>query len=173
MLVTNSQKEFELPDSGTFVGVVVDVVDLGVKVHPVYGSKQKLRVVWLLDKKDSEGNPFRVMQQCNAVVTDKPKESTLYTIAKKVIGTTPTTPFDTDTLIGKSNKLFIEREQDQKTQRWYANVKAILPLDGSPALAVPANFVRDQDKNKQAQPGSAPNTAQAPAAAAQGTDIPF
>lgn len=148
MLINQSQKDFELPDSGTFTGVVADVVDLGEKVHPVYGTKKRIRIVWVLDKNDSEGRPFRVMVSANATVADKPKESTLYTVAKKVLGTVPTIPFETETLIGRSNKLFVEREQDPKTGKWYANVKAILPLDGAPALAIPTNFVRDQDKPK-------------------------
>lgn len=160
-LVANNQKEFEKPPSGTYVGTIADVVELG-EVADAYGKKFKLRIVWLLNKNDSEGRPFQVMKQVNQTMANKPKESNLYTLVRKVIGGTPTIPYDTDQLIGRSNVLFIEQEK-AANGNIYANIKAILPLEpDSRPIAIPTTFVRAQDKAKQGQ-----QTAQPPAQAQQ------
>jgi len=45
LIVEDKKKVYEKPDSGTFVAVIADVVDLGPKPTK-YGSRNKIRLVW-------------------------------------------------------------------------------------------------------------------------------
>jgi len=143
MLIENNTKIFEKPDTGQFAGTIIDVVDLG-KIKTNFGEKVKIRIVWALDKNDSEGQPYRVMRQLTASVHEK---SQLTEVVKGITGQAPVAPFDPDTLIGRSNMLWIAKEKDAATGKDFANVKAILPLPaGMAAPPVPQGFVRYKDR---------------------------
>jgi hypothetical protein len=180
MQVGAGTKEFEKPKSGLYTGVLADIVDLGL-VQGKYGSKPKIRLVWLLNAKDSEGNYFRVMQQVTPVMSEK---ATLRGIVRDILGEYPPIPYELENLIGKNARLVISTEEaaDKKT---YANIKAIIQLEpGTPAFAIPQGFVRAQDKPKngyqpqaqaqQSAPASPAPVAAAPAPATKQNDaIPF
>lgn len=151
LMVNDNKKIYEKPDSGSFVGVIADIVDLG-PVGTKFGIKNKVRVVWVLGKadgsgyaNDSEGNPFRVMSSVNATMNEK---SDLFKLVRSVLGAAPPVPYDVELLIGKSNMLFVVREADATDpKKEYANVKGIVALPANvPALAIPATFVRNKDK---------------------------
>lgn len=145
MIITETKKNYERPDSGEFVGVIADAVDLGT-VPTKFGPKVKIRLVWVLDRNDSEGKPFRAMKQINASLDEK---SELYKTVAAITGAAPQVGFDTESLIGKANTLFIVKEKSQDGKTDYANIKAILPLKaGAVVPAIPADFVRAKDKNK-------------------------
>lgn len=147
MLIDSNQKVFENPDTGVFNGTIVDIVDLGPQQDKYGKTKVRLRVVWVLDKNDSEGRPFRAVRHVNAVITDKPKKSNLYEVVEGVLGTAPPVLFDTEALIGRSNELWIARETDPVTKKVYANIKMINPLKpGVVPPPIPQGFVRDKDK---------------------------
>ena len=116
-------------------------------------DKVRIRIIWVLDKLDSEGKPFRVMREVNASIADKPKKSSLYEIVEGVFGRAPQVPFDDETLINRSNELTVVRETDPKTGKVYANIKAILPLPaGAVPPAIPQGFVRAKFRSQvQAQ----------------------
>ena len=170
ILVTDNKKNYEKPGSGAFVGVIADVVDLGI-IATTFGNKSKVRIVWVLGKidgsgyaVDSEGNPFRVMSELTASIHEK---SDLFKLIRGVLGTPPPAgPYDVEQLLGRSNQLFIVREKSKDGQREFANVKGILPLPaGVPSLAIPANFVRRGARNTAAgaaAPVAAPAVAAAP-----------
>jgi hypothetical protein len=173
-VIQDNNKTFQTPESGTFIGTLIDVVDLGI-VNTQYGPKAKLRLVWVLGKidgsgyaVDTDGVPFRVISQVNASANEK---STLYKLAKGILGAPPPAPFNTDILIGKSNMLFVVKET-APDGKIYANVQGVLPMPaGVPALPAPPGFVRSQDKPKStygapsavAQGGQSSQIAQAPA----------
>ena len=166
MIIENNQKDFEKPDTGTFLGTIIDVVDLG-KVQTTFNGqvreKVKIRIVWVLDKTDSEGNPFRVMRQVNASMNEK---AALYELVKGILGGAPPVPFDDETLIGRSNQLVIVKEPDLKTGKVYANVKVILPLPaGAIPPQAPQGFVRSKNKTQ----GQAVATSAAPVVATANT----
>ena len=164
MIITQSSKDFENPETGRFNGTIIDVIDLGPRTNRFGESKVRLRIIWVLDRNDSEGNPFRVMRELNATVADKPKKSNLYEIAEAVMGVPPAVGFDTDVLIGRSNELTIVRETQAATGKVYANIKVILPLAaGVVGPPIPQGFVRDTG---QARAKNVTNGAPAVAAAA-------
>ena len=156
IMVADNRKEFEKPKNGTYVGVVADVVDLGL-VATLFGQKPKIRIVWLLNAKDSEGNPFRVMSQVNASANEK---SALFGIVKSVLGVVPPPPFDAEVLLGKSNELFVLNEPNAAGTDTFANVKAIMPLSqGTAPMAIPPGFVRSKDQQKSPAAPGKPATA--------------
>jgi hypothetical protein len=183
MLVNSNTKVFEKPTSGMFLGVLADIVDLGLVRNKKYGNTQPMvRLVWVLNSKDSEGNNFRVMKQVTASMSEK---ANLFGVVRDIIGKKPEVPFELENLINTNSQLVISSEEapDGKV---YANIKAILlPQPGTPHFAVPAGFVRNKDKKNQpatsAQPTFATTavtavTSTAPAAGGvqvEDEDIPF
>jgi len=165
MLIDNNSKPFEVPDSGEFVGVIADFVDVG-PVPTAYGIKNKVRIVWVLDKNDSEGKPYNAIQQVTASIHEK---SGLYAIVKSILGTAPVVPFESDVLIGLSRKLFILKEENPNNPaKPFANIKAIMPLPAGVApLAIPAGFVRAKDKAKNYNTAGTAGTATPATPAAQ------
>ena len=150
---------FENPKSGAYVGIVADVAEL-YNVPGKFGARNKVRVIWILDQKDSQGKPYRVMEQVNASINEKAR---LYEIAKGILGAPPNAKtFDTESLLGRANQLFIVVEKGEDGKE-YAHVKGILPLpQGAAVPTVPTDFVRAKDKQPYTPPG---NPAPAPAAA--------
>src|SRR4029077_11041335 len=152
MLIQDSSKNFEKIPTGRYYGTIIDVVDLG-KVKNSFGEeKTKVRVVWILNANDSQGVPFRAIRQVNATVAAQPRKSNLYEICEGVFGTAPALPFDTETLIGRSNELVIMLEKDPNNGKEFSNVKVILPLPaGVIPPQAPQGFVRAKDKPARPQ----------------------
>jgi len=163
MIVQDSSKNFENPETGRFNGTIIDIVDLGIKKNRFGEEKVRMRIIWVLDKNDSQGAPFRVMREVNATIADKPKKSNLYEIVEQVTGRAPSVPFDSEVLIGRSNELTIVREADAATGKVYANIKVIMPLPaGVVPPQAPAGFVRAEVKKAmQAAQAGAPRVAAA------------
>ena len=153
-------KEFEKPDSGEFLAVIVDVINGIKRLNKTSGQEEiKTRIVWLLAAKDSEGNHFRATREVNSKVSAIPgrRKSAYYEIIEQVIGAVPAV-FDDESLIGKSNNLFLLREKGGDGKE-YANIKGILPLKpGQTPMAVPAGFVRAKDKQQSVSPARIPQT---------------
>jgi len=169
-MILDQGGNWEKPDSGDYIGIIADVVELfGVKTS--YGEKNKIRIVWVLDKLDSTGKPLRAMRQVNAVLTEK---SDFYKLVTSILGQAPPVRgFDTESLMLRANRLFILKEKTGDKE--FSNVKGVMPLP--PGIAVPkipADFVRAKDRKPFVpnQPGSqAPAAAPAPAAQPQPTPV--
>jgi hypothetical protein len=151
MLIEAHQEVAEKREVGEFAATIIDVVELP-NVKTKYGVKTQLRIVWVLGTPDgsgkyamdSEGNPFRVMREVNATIDEKSK---LTEIVKGVTGSAVPVPFDSEILMGRSNKLFIEKGPDARTGKVYSNVKFItfLPAGHTPP-PIPQGFVRAKDR---------------------------
>src|SRR5208282_1074749 len=149
MLIQDNQKPFENPPAGQYIGLLVDVVDLGL-VKTAYGEKAQIRMIWLLFGTnaqgqlvgyfDKENRQFRVMRQASQ--TMNPKSKLFETVSDVLNGEQPAVPFESENLIGRANLLFVKIEKAQNGKE-YANVKAILPLPANtPVPVVPTDFVR-------------------------------
>lgn len=138
------QKDFEHPEDGQYIGVIADVIDLG-EVETGFGVKPRVRIVYLLDANDSEGNPFRVVSTYTASLHEK---ANLRKALKQILGADVSGQFDLDELLGINNQLVVTTtEKDDKV---YTNIVAILKAPkGSPRLAIPDDFIRQQDKQKK------------------------
>lgn len=147
MQIGNNAKSYEKPNSGQFLGTVIDVIDLGI-VQGKFGKRARIRIIWVLNANDSEGNPYRVMTTVNATMNEK---STLYGLVRGILGTVPTIPFESEILLGRSNLLFVMKEGE------FANVKAVLPLPlGQVGPSIPVGFIRHKDR--QNTPGGFNNS---------------
>ena len=138
-------KEYEKPAPGIYAATIIDAVDLGLvpSTNPQYpDAKYRIRIVWVLDAKDSTGRQFRVMERPPAKISSgsgKYKSTRLYDICFGVFGVAPPIPFDTETLIGRSNRLFLAQEGE------YVNIRGFMPLNpGEVAPVPPADFVRER-----------------------------
>jgi len=168
-MILDQGGNYEKPDTNTYNATIADVVELfGVKT--IYGEKNKIRIVWILDKNDSTGKPLRAMRQVNAVLTEK---SDFYKIVTAILGQAPPVRgFDTECLIGRANSIFILKEKTGDKE--FSNVKGIMPLaPGVVAPKIPADFTRAKDRKPFVpnQPGAqaAPAATQAaPVATAAG-----
>jgi hypothetical protein len=152
---------YEQPDSGIFIGTVADVVELyGIKTK--FGDKNKVRIVWILDKNNSQGKPYHAVLQKNATMHEK---GDLFKAVRAILGTNPPITQNTEQLasliIGKANQLFIMKEKNEQGKE-FSNIKGINALPpGAVVPAIPADFVRAKDK-KQFVPGQAVGNTAAP-----------
>lgn len=160
--------QYENPTSGAYNGIIADVNEL-YNVPGKFGARNKVRVIWILNATDSKGKPYRVMEQVNATINEKGR---LYEIAKGVLGAPPPVRFDTESLIGRANQLFIVVETGTDGKQ-YAHVKGILPLPpGVTPPAIPADFVRAKDRTQQGMAASAVgNTQSAPVQTVPATQV--
>ena len=175
MQIPTGGKKFEQPDAGIFLGTIIDVQFLSQvpSKNPQFPEpKDRLRIIWVLNAIDKEGHPFRVMEQPPFRMADggnKTKKSRLYEIYEGVFQGQIPVPYDSEDLIGRSNRLFLAKEGE------YTTIKGFMPLlPGDVAPKAPADFVRAKDKPAQ----TAQTTAAAPAArqaapAVADEDIPF
>lgn len=178
MIIKASEKKpFEQPDAGVFAGTIIDVVDLGLVKSTYNGEtteQQKIQVIWVLDKSDSQGRPFRIQAMYNANINMNPKsgkKSRLYELIEQIFGTSPSLEFESESLIGRSNQLFLVKETNATSNKVYTNIKGLLPLNqGQVGPKAPADFVRAKDRKQQtggqtqaAKPAVTPAVAAAPA----------
>jgi hypothetical protein len=167
---TNTGKDFEVPNTGNFQGVIVDVFKRE-KVQTEYGVQDRVTIVWFLNAVDSDGRPFRAISDVNAKISAIPgrKKSGFYELLEQIFGVPPGATFEDETLIGISRNLFIMKEKGRKDPtKWFGNIKGITPLtpDQTP-MTVPAGFVRAKDKQ---QPGRSVSPAVIPQAVAVGDE---
>lgn len=151
MLVSNTTKTYEKPSTGDYIGVLADVVDLGT-VQGKFGAKPMVRLVWLLNKKDKEGNYYRAMAQVNASMNEKAK---LYELVRGILNSAPPVPYELENLIGRQNRLIIVLEEGEN-KKPFASIKAILPVpEGTETFTVPKEFTRNKDRqNTQTKPAN-------------------
>jgi hypothetical protein len=158
-------KVFERPTGGSFVGTIIDVVDMPNQPTK-FGPKNKVRILWVLAQingaayLDKEGQPYTIAGFYNATMTDN---SNLTKALRYILQGQP--PLITKTedlaalLLGRSNALFLTQEPDQKKPGQFVTfVAGIGPLPpGVVPPQVPAGFVRAKDKPKtQAGPNGQP-----------------
>jgi hypothetical protein len=135
-------KDYERAEDGQYLGVIVDVVDLG-EVQTGFGVKPKVQIVWLLNADDSEGNPFRVSAFYTASLHEK---ANLRKALKSILGADVSGEFDLENLLGVNNQLVVQTIQNG--EKVYTNIVAILKAPKGERMEIPADFVRSADKKK-------------------------
>jgi hypothetical protein len=169
VVTTNNGKVFEKPDSGSFHGVLADVVDLGMITTSYQGvskTQPMVRIVWFLNVNGTDGKALSVAQRYNANLHEK---STLYKHVKMILNAAPPTALDLESLIGQTRQLFILRNTAADGKE-YANIQGIAPAQPGVVVPIPADFVRFKNKPPKAPfvpGGAAPAQRQAAPVAAQ------
>ena len=162
------RKEFEKPNAGLVPVTIIDVIDLGwvpTTFNNVQSETEKIRVVWILGSKDSEGRPFRIISDFNKNINMNPKtgkKSRLYELIEQVFQAPPGKEFDDETLVGRSNRAFLAKETNAITGKIYTNIKGLLPLEVNDVPPVaPEDFVREMNKPNGIRPRAATVAGQA------------
>jgi hypothetical protein len=154
-------KEFPIASEGVTLIVLADVEDLGMVNSEKYGPKPQVRLTWVLDEKDPEGNYFVIRRAFTNSLHDK---SNLYGPVTDMLGKKPPVPYDLELLIGTVNLGVIKRkvsEQGASKGKTFANIVSFLAPKPGQTFAVPAGFVRGKDggvygKLPQARTNNAP-----------------
>ncbi len=158
-------KVFERPTGGSYIGTIIDVVDMPQQMTK-FGPKDKIRIMWVLAYSngapyiDSEGKPFLQAGFYNATMSDN---SNLTKAVRQILNSLPPVVNNTEELarllIGRSNSVFLTQEPDTKNKDQFVTfVAGISPLPpGVVPPQAPAGFQRAKDKPKQA---SGPNPGQ-------------
>lgn len=171
-------KEFEKPEAGPHLGVIIDVVDLGV-ITTVFNGQPKtypaIRFIWALGTISKDGKPLQVWgKKLNA--SSWHENGNLYKTVKQIIGAAPLPTFDPESLIGQVRQLFISRDKSADGTKDYVNIVGIAPAPQGIVLPVPADYIRVKFRPKtQAGPQGQPvQTYQQPPAQtqAQGQYVP-
>ncbi len=180
-------KVYPVASEGVALVVLADVEDLGVQQNQFYGARREVRLTWVVNEKDPEGNYFVISRKYTASLHEK---SNLFGDVKDMIGRTPPTSLDIETLIGTVNSGVIKQVdgKDKNEGKKFANIKAFLAPRAGEMFAIPKDFVRGKDGGKfgraQQQRGSSTQTRtaanvqtaatrQAPAQEVADEDIPF
>src|SRR6266700_1693128 len=164
-------KIFEKPTGGTYIGTVIDLVDMPAARDPRTGqpalvivagvavpAKDKVRIQWVLAYEnnapylDKEGAPMTITGFYNAVIAPKSKLSkALVGILGGQVPVIQATEQLEQLVLGRSNRLMITQEPDQRNpNELFSNIVGILPLNpGQNPLPSPAGFVRAKFRTQQ------------------------
>jgi hypothetical protein len=160
-----SGKQFSKPNTGKYVGTVIDIVDLGLctpkNPNPQFPAVpvHRVQVVWQIVGADGKSEEYSEAPP-NKLGTGggKFKPTRLYAIASGILQSPvpqPFATFDVESLIGKSNELFIVKTGDGDNAR--SEVAGFLPVPpGVVPPTAPAGFVR---KVNRPVPNAVGNTA--------------
>lgn len=144
--IDGSGKEFEPVTELIQPGVLADVVDKGLidnKFKP--GTKvHKCYFVWIVAEEDSDGANKRVFQSFTVSLNEK--SSLRKFLATLGIKEFPGGRFELDSLIG-TERMMVLSQEDGSDGKSYIKITATMPLKkGQVAPAIPADFVRKQDR---------------------------
>jgi hypothetical protein len=141
----NGGKEFPIASEGLALIVLADVEDIGVVMTEKYGPKPQVRLTWVVDEKDEEGNYFVIRR---AFTNSLSETALLYPVVKDILGKVPPVPYDLELMIGRVNLGLIKHNVSTKgvsKGKKFANIDSILTAKPGQTLAIPSDFVRGKD----------------------------
>ena len=164
-------KDYPIASEGVALIVLADVEDIGMQ-ETKNGFKPQVRLTWVVDEQDPEGNYFVIRRQFTNSLHEN---ALLYPVVKDMLGKIPPTPYDLELLIGKYNLGVIKHnvaESGRSAGKTFANIISVLTAKPGQKFAVPADFVRGKDggvygKSPRNGAGSTPNQQPRTAAPAQ------
>lgn len=164
-VVKETGGDFKPAPAGLHQGVCVDIVDLGV-MKTQFGESQKIRVVWQIEEVDDDTQkPFIVSNMYTPSLNEKATlRKHLESWRSKPFSSEELKGFDLEKLLGANCQLqVIHNQRDQKT---YANIAAIVPpAKGSQKLVV-RDYIRVKDRATKGQDHHEPFQA-------DDSDVPF
>jgi hypothetical protein len=152
-LLLKESGDFKLVPAGQYVGICVDVVDLGIVKTTWEGREKqvhKCRLVFELDALDDNGKPLRASRQFTVSLSEKASiRAFLEAWRGKPFTAVELKGFDTETLIGVAALIqIIHTERNGKT---YDNINSImLPPRGTPWPKPSGEYIRVKDRVTEA-----------------------
>jgi hypothetical protein len=145
MLLGGNNRAFEIPDEGVHNAVLAAVQDLGMVASTFDGREQpKVRFVWLLETRTSDGKPMLVYQK---ITNSTHEKSTLRKVLKGILGKDPgDAPFDDSKILGAQCQIVITHVESQG--RTYANITAVTKQrDPTAFVEIPTGWKPPEVKN--------------------------
>lgn len=142
------KKEYPIASEGVVLIVLADVEDLGIQNSELYGPKPQVRLTWVVDEKDPEGNYFVIARTFTNSLHEK---SNLYPIVMDMLGKRPPVPYDLEGLLGKVNLGVLKQKKETKGKyegRTFTNIVSFLNPKQGQTFGVPKDFVRGIDGGK-------------------------
>lgn len=144
--------EYELPPAGLHAAVCVDYIDEGFKPTK-FGDKHKVRYVFQIDEKNSQGRRHTVSAWFNKSLHEEASlRKFLEQWRGRPFGEELNRPpgFDLESVVGKPCVLnIIHNASGGKTYANIASVSAMTTKFGLPLE--PENYIRKQDREEQEQ----------------------
>jgi hypothetical protein len=126
------------PSNGWHCAVLADIEDLGMQ-DSAFGEKHTLRLTFLVDEKDPNGELFRVTDLCSA---SPHVDSKLTRYARVLLGCDPGDELETEELLRRCCRLETEVKANLKG-KGYPRIIASAPLQPEESgPAIPLNFQR-------------------------------
>ena len=146
LIVSRKTKQYELPDEGEHLAVLADVIDLD-EANTAKDKKPRIRFVWLVEQRDSEGKQIAVWVSYPNSFHVK---SNLCKTVTTILGRDPGCLFDLETLLGKNARILIRHQE--RDGRVFANVvETLKPRKSDHALQLPPDFPRASSNGKNGQ----------------------
>lgn len=152
IMATRPKNDFSPAPEGLFQAVCIDVIDLGiVKVEFKGKTKEqhKIKILWALDEVDQKtGKNFWVSQRYTLSLHEKSGLRKMLETWRGVKFTDEELEgFDVEKLIGANCQVQTQHNLTDGTT--YANVVAVVKAaKGVPKMAVPSDYVRQCDREK-------------------------
>ena len=166
LFADESGKKFTKPATGKYVATLIDVVDLGLctpkNANPQFSNAPVRRVQLIWNVVGADGKQFEYSEAPPNKLGEgggKYKPTRLYTISTGVLQGAipqPFATFDVESLLGRSNELFIVKTGEGNDAR--SEIAGFLPVPPNyPVPGVPAGFIRKINRqtatpSNQAQP---------------------
>lgn len=159
MIISDNAKEYTKHPEGEFVGVCVDIVDLGLE-QTAYGMKPKVRIVFETEATmEKEINGVKVLVPCTisrkftASLNEKaPLRAFLEAWRGRKFTGAEVKAFDTEQLIGAPAYLNVTWEWSQDGTKQYDNIMSCMKLPrGLEPLQASGNYQRVKDRQQQGQ----------------------
>lgn len=156
---TDNAKEYQKHPEGEFVGICVDVVDLGLE-QTAYGMKPKARIVFETEatvEKEINGQtvlvPMTISRKFTASLNEKaPLRAFLESWRGKKLTAAEARAFDPEQLIGVSAYINVTWEWSKDGQKQYDNIQTCMKLPRSlEKLNASGNYLRVKDRPQQGQ----------------------
>lgn len=127
-----SGKEFIPAPKGSFRGVCVDVIDLGMVKQTFDGEEKEshmVRILWQIDQKMDDGRYFIVSNRYTVSVHPKANLRALLDswLGDSLPADIDTAGYDLELLIGKSGIVSVSH-RTSKQGKTFANVESVIPL---------------------------------------------
>lgn len=161
MIISDNAKEYQKHPEGEYIGVCVDIVDLGLE-QTQYGMKPKMRVVFETEataEKEISGQtvlvPATISRKFTASLNEKaPLRAFLEAWRGRKFTASEAKAFDTEQLLGVPAYLNVTWEWSQDGQKQYDNILTCGKLPrGLEAIGASGNYMRVKDRPQQPQQG--------------------
>lgn len=148
VMIGYEKRKYEQAPEGRFQAVCVDVIGPFEK-DTNWGRKRKVRLVFQISERGSDGKRLRVSREYTASMHPKaPLRETLEAWRGRRFTEEEERAVDLERLVGQNCEIQVMHKAAPNGDVW-ANIQAILPMRPGDIKLTPEDYVRDKDRPKQ------------------------